>query len=65
MQLHDVNAPQSNPEQQRGSCAICETDVEHQDAVIVRERRVCNSCVGDLLAQLAIDFRRAPRSAGA
>ena len=65
MQLHDVNAPQSNPEQSGRACAICENEVQHQDAVIVREKRVCNGCVGDLLAQLAIDFRRAPRSAGA
>lgn len=62
MQLHDVNAPVTRPKGEVDRCAICDVEVKPPDSLVVHEKYVCNSCVGDLLAQLAVDFRRTPRS---
>ena len=60
--MQDVNTPVSETAAELSRCVVCEAMLHRVDAVLVRRKVICNACVGDLLAQLAIDFRRAPRS---
>ena len=56
MQMHDVNA--IRPNEAASECALCSRSVKADEALIVHNKPLCNSCVGDVLAQLAADFRR-------
>jgi formylmethanofuran dehydrogenase subunit E len=60
MPLHEVNAPKADPTDDYPRCVFCDEQTARREAIFVRQRPICHGCTGDLLAQLAADFRQTP-----